>query len=55
MAVLYILVSRLRDEINKGDQPVAQAGWRFQNTLRLKGVVMREQASAHLEMSFSGM
>jgi len=32
-AALYILISRIRDEINKGDQPAKPAGWRGKSTL----------------------
>jgi len=30
--------------INKGDQPVALPGWKFEYTLRWKGVEMKDQA-----------
>jgi len=37
--------------INKGEQPVALIGWRVQYTLHWKGVGMRDQAAACLEMN----
>jgi len=54
-AALHILASQIRDQINKGDQPVALAGWRLQYTLRWKGVGTREQAVACIKMSLKGM